>query len=374
MEFTDVFYNLENEKQFLAEIDELLTIPYEKNELEIGVSKFLSFINKYGEPYLITEFQLQRCMEKFLNSPLYQLDENAVLSIFYDCFFFLKEQQTLKFIIIVFQSEIQKNEYCLRLLASTGFIPVLIKAMKQFKDRSENVAFTSFRYALFLVYYICRSRRLSPTDLVAIDEYFLVNLFKTSEEAWNDEDMDSFGMCVLTLLSINEQFMLVRLASKGSFEIANGIMDLLSSSKVDNGIYSEGLVFTLNREKDPRSRMLILKQLFLLFTTPATYEIFYTNDLNVLIDIFIREINNIPDELSGLRYAYLQVLIPLLENTQVRHPPHYKTKCIVDAVNNVLISHSKSSNMEDARTTDVAIRVLEVPWLQQEMKSLGTAQ
>lgn len=32
----------------MTEIDELLTIPYEKNELEIGVSKFLSFINKYG--------------------------------------------------------------------------------------------------------------------------------------------------------------------------------------------------------------------------------------------------------------------------------------------------------------------------------------
>ncbi len=43
-------------------------------------------------------------------------------------------------------------------------------------------------------------------------------------------------------------------------------------------------------------QLLILKVLYLLFTTAGTYEYFYTNDLRVLLDVFIRELVDIPDE------------------------------------------------------------------------------
>lgn len=42
--------------------------------------------------------------------------------------------------------------------------------------------------------------------------------------------------------------------------------------------------------------MLILKLLYEIFTTPETFEYFYTNDLRVLIDVFIRELYDLPDE------------------------------------------------------------------------------
>ena len=37
-------------------------------------------------------------------------------------------------------------------------------------------------------------------------------------------------------------------------------------------------------------QLLVLKILYLLFTTKGTSEYFYTNDLRVLVDVFLREI------------------------------------------------------------------------------------
>jgi len=43
-------------------------------------------------------------------------------------------------------------------------------------------------------------------------------------------------------------------------------------------------------------QLLLLKILYLLFTTPGTQEYFYTNDLRVLVDVFIRELSDLPEE------------------------------------------------------------------------------
>jgi hypothetical protein len=52
-------------------------------------------------------------------------------------------------------------------------------------------------------------------------------------------------------------------------------------------------------------QLLILKMLYLLFTTPGTHEYFYTNDLRVLLDVFIRELVDLPEEHESVRQSYL---------------------------------------------------------------------
>lgn len=47
--------------------------------------------------------------------------------------------------------------------------------------------------------------------------------------------------------------------------------------------------------------LLILKILYLLFTTSGMHEYFYSNDLCVLVDVFIRELGDLPDESEGVR-------------------------------------------------------------------------
>jgi hypothetical protein len=51
-------------------------------------------------------------------------------------------------------------------------------------------------------------------------------------------------------------------------------------------------------------QLLILKILYLLFTTPGTQEYFYTNDLRVLLDVFIRELVDLPDEAETVSLHY----------------------------------------------------------------------
>ena len=43
-------------------------------------------------------------------------------------------------------------------------------------------------------------------------------------------------------------------------------------------------------------QLLILKILYLIFTTKGTSEYFYTNDLCVLVDVFLRELAGLDEE------------------------------------------------------------------------------
>ena len=51
-------------------------------------------------------------------------------------------------------------------------------------------------------------------------------------------------------------------------------------------------------------QLLILKLLYLIFTTPETYEYFYNNDLRVLVDVFIRELHDLPDDAESVFPAH----------------------------------------------------------------------
>ncbi|KAL1978768.1 hypothetical protein VTN31DRAFT_1627 [Thermomyces dupontii] len=88
--------------------------------------------------------------------------------------------------------------------------------------------------------------------------------------------------------------------------------------------FGENIILLLNREGETSLQLLTLKLLYLIFTTPATCEYFYTNDLHVLVDILIRNLLDLPAEAVTLRHTYLRVLHPLLAHTQLKDPPHYK--------------------------------------------------
>ena len=93
-------------------------------------------------------------------------------------------------------------------------------------------------------------------------------------------------------------------------------------------------------------QLLILKILYLLFTTKGTSEYFYTNDLRVLVDVFLREIVDLDEDsesvcrpsdpssptshvLTQLRHTYLRVLHPLLTKTQLREVPYKRSQIVM---------------------------------------------
>lgn len=52
-------------------------------------------------------------------------------------------------------------------------------------------------------------------------------------------------------------------------------------------------------------QLLVLKLLYLLFTTKGTEEYFYTNDLCVLVDVFLRELADFDEDSESVRVIEL---------------------------------------------------------------------
>ncbi|KAJ2643340.1 pre-rRNA processing, partial [Coemansia sp. RSA 1694] len=68
--------------------------------------------------------------------------------------------------------------------------------------------------------------------------------------------------------------------------------------------FTENLVFLLNRETDPATQVLILHALHCILSDPGTLGILYTNDMYVLVDIIIRDLSNLSDNIQRLSQAY----------------------------------------------------------------------
>lgn len=145
--------------------------------------------------------------------------------------------------------------------------------------------------------------------------------------------------------------------------VTNRVIKVLSVHGPLYRTFGENIILLLNRETETSLQLLILKLLYLLFTTRATYEYFYTNDLRVLLDVIVRNLLDLPNESAALRHTYLRVLYPLLAHTQLAQPPHYKR----DEILKVLYILGGGSGMHfapaDETTLRLVDRVAKVGWL-----------
>lgn len=166
--------------------------------------------------------------------------------------------------------------------------------------------------------------------------------------------------------------------------LTNRILKILSSHGPAYRTFGENLILLLNRESALGPQLLILKLLYLLFTTPPTYEYFYTNDLHVLVDVIIRNLLDLDpgyDDDDGdqaesridgggqraLRNTYLRVLCPLLKNTQLSQDDrHYKK----EELRKLLYLLVNGSSVHFAPADDTVVRLVarcrQIHWLRDE--------
>ncbi|GAA6064497.1 hypothetical protein JCM10212_002385 [Sporobolomyces blumeae] len=207
--------------------------------------------------------------------------------------------------------------------------------------------------ATAVLYEVCRVQKLSPEELAYFTFPFISHLFSLVERTRDAED-ETFNYTLIKLLiALNEQFMVSALPvvpvggeshlpppilptlPKGRDGDKDGrkrergpnfVLEVLKEKGDTCKTFGENIIFILNRaDGTPDSlcvSLLILKVLYLLFTTAGTQEFFYTNDLCVLVDVFIRELHDLGEESEGLKHTYLRVLHPLMTNTQLRHHPY----------------------------------------------------
>lgn len=163
--------------------------------------------------------------------------------------------------------------------------------------------------------------------------------------------------------------------------LTNRILKLLSLHAHSYRSFAHNIILMFNRESVLSSQLLILKLLYLLFTTPSTYEYFYTNDLYVIVDVIIRNLLNLDpghdddgaaengsgkDVHRALRHTYLRVLWPLLKNTQLsQEGSHYKR----DEVRRLLFLLANRSSAHFAPVDETVIRLVvrcrQIEWLRE---------
>lgn len=156
--------------------------------------------------------------------------------------------------------------------------------------------------------------------------------------------------------------------------LTNRIVKCLSLHGPSFRTFGENIILLLNRETETSLQLLILKLLYLLFTTKATYEYFYTNDLRVLLDVIIRNLMDLPDEKISLRHTYLRVLYPLLAHTQLSQPPHYKRDEVLRVLSILRGSHNAHFAPADETTLRLVDRVSKVKWLDDSEQGKGEAE
>ncbi|KAI8877617.1 hypothetical protein K501DRAFT_229938 [Backusella circina FSU 941] len=167
--------------------------------------------------------------------------------------------------------------------------------------------------AFSLLFEMCKLVRLEKEDRVLLDATLFHHFLDLVEGTRGDDD-ESFNYDVIRLITVlNEQFLMSNQE--------NVLIQVLQQRRADT--FSANLIFMLNRSDDTVIQMLIVKSLYCIVTTPTLYEYFYTNDLYVLIDIILRVLCDLGDtKAQTLRDAYLRLLEPMLQNTQLRNTPY----------------------------------------------------
>ncbi|KAG6041839.1 hypothetical protein E4U41_001310 [Claviceps citrina] len=221
---------------------------------------------------------------------------------------------------------------------------------------------------LQLMYEMSRVQRLKVEDLALVDDGFVHYLFGIIEGVSDDVQDPYHYPTIRVLLVLNEQYMLASTdtmadSTRHHQSLTNRIVKCLSLHGPRYRTFGENVILLLNRETETSLQLLILKLLYLLFTTKATYEYFYTNDLRVLMDVIIRNLMDLPDEKISLRHTYLRVMYPLLAHTQLNQPPHYKREEVLRVLRILRGSHNAHFAPTDETTLRLVDRVAKVNWI-----------
>ncbi|THH30825.1 hypothetical protein EUX98_g3362 [Antrodiella citrinella] len=384
MEGFGATYIIENAQQFWSEIEEILHVPTDctLSRLDAALKSFITLCSSYHEQFLQSPMQLEHSCDQLLFSDLFQYHSERMCDLLVQDARETTNPHTQLIVYNILLAYGRRNANFLR--SHKRWQPILLLLMdhilleldpdvddvfiggsgigpSQGMVRGLAIPIESKLRGLSLkmVYEVLRVQKLSLHDLQIFDDRFLDHLFDLVEQTRNHAD-EAFNYAVINfIVALNEQFMLATLPDTPTNgrtvdprkpEADNRILRVLMSRLGSSTTFGENMIFMLNRaDGTPESKvmqLLILKMLYLLFTTKGTSEYFYTNDLCVLVDVFLREIVDLDEESESLRHTYLRVLHPLLTKTQLRTMP-YKRPQIVHVLE-LLIS---DSNFRDINST-----------------------
>ncbi|KAK0714300.1 hypothetical protein B0T21DRAFT_352228 [Apiosordaria backusii] len=357
----------ENEQEFWTALNQILSAPCESYELlDNALRSWLDLVSKARDEYLDDEDEIANCSEQLIHSPLFSTNKEYVRTQIIYSMLQEDEYAPLHVIANFLLSDGRAEEETFRRMIKEGCFLRLLELIKGCGSKDSRL----HRLLLQLMYEMSRIERLRDEDLMQIDDGFVTYLFQLIEALADDANDPYHYSVIRVLLVLNEQYMVAATSaateSSPISPITNRVIKILSVQGDSYRTFGENIILLLNRETETSQQLLILKLLYLLFTTTATYEYFYTNDLHVLLDVIIRNLLDLPSEMDILRHTYLRVLAPLLAHTQLSKPPHYKRGQILSLIEILRGTGNAHFMPPEPTTIRLLDRVASTPWLADE--------
>ncbi|KAM0717682.1 hypothetical protein Q7P37_007534 [Cladosporium fusiforme] len=371
---------LESEQQFWDELDAVVTPPECETSEHIDdvLRSFIDLAANHKDEFLLSEYDFARYVYKLLDSKLFAANKEYVRRQILYCLLQDDDVDTLHLAAAIFLFDGRSDESAFEMMQDEGAFARLVNLISDQRDDAVGL----YRLLLELLAEMARIQRLTREDMVVIDDAFILYLFQLIEQLSDDADDPYHYPIIRVLLVLNEQYMCLANLPDSKGPLTNRILKVLSMHGPSYRTFGENLILLLNRESSLGPQLLILKLLYLLFTTPPTYEYFYTNDLHVLVDVIIRNLldldcgaGDLGKEADGaekngqraLRHTYLRVLCPLLRNTQLgREGNNYKR----NEVRRLLYLLVNRSGMHFAPVDETVIRLVirckQVEWVREE--------
>ena len=214
--------------------------------------------------------------------------------------------------------------------------------------------------------------------IASVHDKFVLYMFDIIESLAFDANDPYHYTVIRVLLVLNEQYMVANaLQPSHPSPLTNRILKAISTHLLAYKTFGENLILLLNRENETSLQLLILKLLYLLFSTKQTCEYFYTNDLHVLLDVILRNLLDLPAEdaaMQALRHTYLRVLSPLLANSQLRGSGMGYKRAEIRQVLHVLGGEMQAHFAPvDATTVRLVKRCKDVDWIKDAADDSPTA-
>ncbi|KAL2024818.1 hypothetical protein VTK56DRAFT_5639 [Thermocarpiscus australiensis] len=354
-----------NEEQFWDVLTEILSTSCPTHELlDNALRSWLHLVAQARDEYLESEDDVATCSQKLLDSQIFRDNRDYVRTqIIYSL---LQEDEFAPLHVIAnfLLLDGRTEESTFRRMISEGCFVRLLELIKGCGGKDARL----HRLLLQLMYEMSRIEHLRYEDLMQVDDGFVLYLFRLIEAVSDDANDPYHYPVIRVLLVLNEQYMVASTSAlvdcnSPSSPLTNRVVKVLSVHGPSFRTFGENIILLLNRETETSQQLLILKLLYLLFTTAATYEYFYTNDLRVLLDVIIRNLLDLPTEANVLRHTYLRVLAPLLAHTQLSQPPYYKRDQILSLLGILRGSGSAHFKPPEPTTLRLVERVAKTPWL-----------
>ncbi|KAI8881054.1 hypothetical protein K501DRAFT_324693 [Backusella circina FSU 941] len=332
MDIDNIDYYFDSIDSFYAELDDMLKRPCcNEQQAQDLITEYIRFLTKYNQEFLTSHQELAKVSYKLIDSTLFlnhstsllghilhahALNASAPPLIAYSLLYYAGKDEPTWSEFILFQSIKAKRNL---------LFGKMIGEIREGGFEDVKVLGVSFS----LLFEMCKLFKLSEQDQELLDAP-LFHYFLDLVEATRGDADESFNYNVIRFITVlNEQFLM----SNSDNLLTRALLERRADT------FCANLIFMLNRSSSDEAciQLLILKSLYCIFTRHGLYEYFYTNDLYVLLDIILRELCNLGDtkEAQTLREAYLRVLEPLLENTQLQEQP-YKQDEIYRTLNQLI--------------------------------------